>query len=1012
MSDSSASSDFEHSEIGWIVDEFTDRLNAGQAPDIEQYVAAHPEIAGVLRQVLPSLVALHDSEPAALMATSTRPRRAGSAGSQLGEYHLVREIGRGGMAVVYEATHRQLRRRVALKVLGEHLVDDVFVKRFEREARAAANLHHTHIVPVFETGRADGTHYIAMQFIAGNSIDQALRELRRSRETDVTTESEASTDAVAKAPAARVADTEVPPPEPTVADDPKAQASDTTSVSLSTAPGDDYYRNVARLGLQVADALHHAHRQGVLHRDIKPSNLLLDENNDVWVSDFGLAKTEDDNLTNTGDIIGTLRYMAPERFRGDCDARSDTYGLGVTLYEMLTLRPAFDQVDRIQLIRQVTNDDPPRARLIEPRVPRDLETIVAKAISREADHRYQTARELADDLRRFLEDKPVLAARITLRDRMWRWCRRNPALSSLTAALIASVIVGAALFGWQFRETLIANAELRTTNEDLTNSVAAEQAARDELRMANDGLKESIAAEQVARKTAETNFEVNLAVNEFLTESFRSPDPELDGRTVTLASQLDRAVEGLSDNDEIDSTLRGALLESAGVTYRGLGLTKECINALEKADAAYGEKLDKKHHRRINNDSQLGLAYLHAGRAKDAIALLETTTANARDALGENTKATHLAANHLALALRATGKADRAVEILQPIYDYQMEHVGTGEESTLQTQHNFALCLQATGKLKTAITMFEESVANQSDLHGPTDPRTLTGKSNLAVAYLNNREPAKAAPLLHEVLEHRRDLLGEEHQETFTAENNLAGVYMMSGQIDRAADVFADLLPRMREKLGDDHPNVLGVQYNLAGAYLWLKKPEQALPLFQQSWEQMKVKLGPEHPTTLKSRKHIGRANEDAGNYDEAEAVYRELLDLERKRENAKPTQVAVYLDALGRTLVKKQTHADAEPLLREALSIRDEHIADFWQTAATRSVLGECLAGQKQFEEAEPLLLAGHESLVKLAAKIPPSERGGMINASMQRLVDLYEHWKHREAAAEWRQKLEAASK
>ena len=191
------------------------------------------------------------------------------------------------------------------------------------------------------------------------------------------------------------------------------EADDATVVAPGSAPtGSRYWRSVARLGIQVADALQYAHQQGTLHRDIKPANLLLDNRGTVWITDFGLAKLGDlDDLTHSGDMVGTLRYMAPEQFEGKADARSDIYNLGLTLYELLTLRPAFDQKDRRRLIRQMTQEEPPRPRKLNPAIPRDLETIVVKAMAVDAGHRYQTAGQLAADLRCFLEDRPIRARR-------------------------------------------------------------------------------------------------------------------------------------------------------------------------------------------------------------------------------------------------------------------------------------------------------------------------------------------------------------------------------------------------------------------------------------------------------------------------------------------------------------------------------------------------------------------------------------------------------------------------
>jgi WD40 repeat protein len=196
---------------------------------------------------------------------------------------------------------------------------------------------------------------------------------------------------------------------------------------------------VARLGLQVAEALAYAHGQKVLHRDIKPANLLLDLQGTVWVTDFGLAKGEGDDLTQTGDVVGTLRYMAPERFNGVSDPRSDLYSLGLTLYELLTLRPAFEESDRARLIQHVTHEEPPPPRTFDPNVPRDLETVVLKAITKEPQRRFQTAGDLADDLRCFLADRPIRARRSAAWERAWRWCRRNRAVATL--ALLAVLLL-------------------------------------------------------------------------------------------------------------------------------------------------------------------------------------------------------------------------------------------------------------------------------------------------------------------------------------------------------------------------------------------------------------------------------------------------------------------------------------------------------------------------------------------------------------------------------------------
>ncbi len=239
---------------------------------------------------------------------------------------------------------------------------------------------------------------------------------------------------------------------------------DSSVVSLPGASADSlarsnpdrtFFRSVARIGLQVAEALEYANRQGVLHRDVKPSNLLLDPKGNVWVADFGLAKAADaEDITHSGDIVGTVRYMAPERFQGKCDARSDVYALGLSLYELLALRPAFAAADRHELMHRVMSEEPERLRSLVPHLPRDLETVVHKAIDRDPVRRYPTAAALAEDLQRFLEDKPIKARRITPAEQAWRWAKRNRAVASLAAGLLLALLGGLVAVSWQWRQAV------------------------------------------------------------------------------------------------------------------------------------------------------------------------------------------------------------------------------------------------------------------------------------------------------------------------------------------------------------------------------------------------------------------------------------------------------------------------------------------------------------------------------------------------------------------------------
>ena len=232
-----------------------------------------------------------------------------------------------------------------------------------------------------------------------------------------------------------------------------------------------YWQSVARIGVQVAEALEYAHLQGILHRDIKPSNLLLDGRGTVWVTDFGLAKTDDQqNLTHTGDILGTLRYMPPEAFEGKFDARGDVYALGLTLYELLALRPAFDDKDRHRLVKRVMNEAPDRLGQLNREIPRDLITIVHKAIAREPDQRYPDALALGKDLSRFIDGRTILARRVSAAERTWRWCRRNPSIAGLIL-MMAAALAGA--FGlWLRSERLLALTRRQAVGLQLDQAIA------------------------------------------------------------------------------------------------------------------------------------------------------------------------------------------------------------------------------------------------------------------------------------------------------------------------------------------------------------------------------------------------------------------------------------------------------------------------------------------------------------------------------------------------------------
>ncbi len=473
-----------------LADEFVERQRRGERPSISEYVARRPDLAADIEELFPTVAVVERLKVQKEQRSGERVSLGTVRPERVGDFRLLGEIGRGGMGIVYEAFQESLGRRVAVKVLPKQtLLDEENLRRFQREAQTAAKLHHTNIVPVFGVGEHEGLHFIVMQLIRGQGLDAFLARLRQAAEGGAGAQQDERDLVPVPPPSGHPSEVspsveslrEGPPPSADMATDRFSVGHDTkvggwpdaTSEPPPAAPtlgegeqfGPAYWRRIATIGWQVAEALHYAHSHHTLHRDIKPANLLLDTQGVVWVTDFGLAKAMDqDNVTQTGIMAGTLPYMAPEQFAGQVDARSDIYSLGLTLYELLTLRPAFADGSRSSLIGRITHDEPLRPRALNPDIPHDLETIVLKAIAREPRNRYQTGDEFAHDLNCFLEDRPIQARRVSSFERLWRWARRKPAMASLAASTLLLLVAVAVVASVGYVRTAQAHAQERQAN--------------------------------------------------------------------------------------------------------------------------------------------------------------------------------------------------------------------------------------------------------------------------------------------------------------------------------------------------------------------------------------------------------------------------------------------------------------------------------------------------------------------------------------------------------------------
>jgi eukaryotic-like serine/threonine-protein kinase len=925
-------------------------------------------------------------------------------------FRVLRPHAQGGLGAVFVALDAELNREVALKqILDQHADDPSCRQRFLLEAEITGGLEHPGIVPVYGLGTyADGRPFYAMRFVQGDSLKTAIEQFHGGFRPGDRPETN------------------------------RFETADPTGLEL---------RRLLRRFMDVCNAIDYAHSRGVLHRDIKPGNVIVGKHGETLVVDWGLAKplmrvdpasalgertlvpssSIGYSETQPGSAMGTPAYMSPEQAAGYLDKvgpRSDVYSLGATLYCLLTGEPPFAGDSADAVMRKVRRGEfrPPRG--IDSSIDAALEAVCKKAMATKPEERYATPRALAEDVERWMADEPVTAWREPLARRARRWMKRHrTAVASAAVALLAGLVGLAGVVGVQAR----ANGRLRDANAATT--------------LANAQKTLALGQSEESRHQAE-------AVSTFLVDALRSPDPGRDGTQVKVVELLDRAVDQLRAEFKGTEATKGALLNSLGRTYYGLGLNKKATElhteALAVREAALGPehsdtlcsrndlaedyraagrladaialhestlKLWEAHYgsdnsNTLNSRSNLAFAYQTAGRTAEAIAMNEAALKRMELVLGPDYPDTLTSRSNLAVAYWAAGRTAESIAINEGTLKLKEAALGPDHPSTLTTRNNLATGYWVLGRLDEAIAMSEVTLKMRRSKLGPDHPDTLVGQNNLASYYLAAGRPDEAIKLHELTIKLREAKLGPDHPDMLVSRSNLASAYMGAGRLSQAIALYETTNKLMEAKLGPDHPSTLTSRTALAVAYALAGRPAEAIPLHEAALARMEATLGLDHPSVLKSRNYLAGTYESLGRWSSAEALWRKNLASRRKIDKPDSLLLAGELAGLGSTLLKQSKWSEAELMLRECLAIRAQAMPEDYRRFSTMSALGEALLGQDRYSEAEPLVVSGYEGLKAREGKIAPNAKS-LLRDAEGRLPRLYEAWGRPEKAAQWRRKL-----
>lgn len=870
------------------------------------------------------------------------PTRVAEPTRSVGHFDLIERVGAGAFGEVWKAFDTKLDRTVAVKIPRRGLLDEIQQKMFLREAQNAAQLSHPRIVPVYEVGREGDSLYIVSEFVRGLTLGDWLS---------------------GQAPTAREA---------------------------------------AEYTRQIAEALQHAHERGVIHRDLKPGNVMLDEEGNCRLMDFGLARRDAGAITMTrdGQVLGTPAYMSPEQATGDshaADGRTDVYSLGVILFELLTGERPFRGNERM-LLHQVLQDEPPSPRKLNSAVPRDLETIALKCLEKDPDRRYASAEAVGEELGRWLEGHPIEARPVPTAQRAVKWCRRNP-WPAATAGVIAIALMTAAASGFAFARNQAIQRE-----RDVSARQRAEAAQRDAETLR--GLAEALRVQaEEQRQVAEARSRSRAEALQVASKAKREAESALNNAIVSrdrLKSSLELLI-GLFD-------------PTSGIRF---GSREAVAEVLQQAEDLFDNGSDSDRLTQASLFAALGSSLRIDGRKSEAIEPLEDALGIRLQVLGKDDPLVEATAREVQKASAMTGRSPASLAALEERVE-TLRGGGPKAIKAIIAMHRLALAYARLGRISDQLAILEEAyrLANSVDV-AKTHPIRVSALNNLASGLVDIGEWERAIPMQREAIDlmdqdkkwraesrvsaimnlgrayreggdfdtsikwyekadvGSRELLGEEHRFTLRVVNQLAIVYSKAGRFAEAIDLLNTVAESRERLFGGTHRLTLEARANLGVSHLRAKQYDEAIQILKEVLQARTESFGVYDPDTLSTVSHLATAYAGQQNYEAAMSAINEVI---QGRQRALGREHPDTLDSM-KSLAAIYLMAD-EPLRAEQLA------KQLWELASKN--LSETNAKLPQFKATMRLAVkAADKRRAREADPVDRSGRVGVVAASSRALVE-----------------------